>query len=199
MFQLFESVKIENGHVFAWDLHWNRMQHSARILWQDELRFPSLHADLLQFNAKGLFKCKIKYSQKNYSLEIHPYQKRKLKHLHIVEDNEIDYRLKFYNRTCFEKHTKTLSSHADILIVKDNLLTDTSYSNIVLWNGTEWHTPKWPLLCGTRREALLQKHLLVEKDITLRDLKFYTKISLINAMLDIGELELDIKQQIILP
>lgn len=199
MFPLFESVKIENGHISNWDKHWKRMQNSARGLWGKELHFPTLYHELTRFSSPGLFKCKIKYNPFQYSIDVHAYQKRKLEYLQIVVDDDIDYSLKFTNRMCFEKHTQLLSVQKDILIVKHGFLSDTSYSNIALWNGNEWHTPQSPLLFGIRREVLLQEKKLIERNIALNDLVNYQKISLINAMLDLGEVELDIQQLINFP
>ena len=51
------------------------------------------------------------------------------------------------------------------LIVKDGYLTDTSIANIALYDGYTWFTPAHPLLRGTKRAELLNKQLIVEKDI----------------------------------
>jgi len=71
----------------------------------------------------------------------------------------------------------------EILIIKQNLITDTSFSNITFFDGTRWITPSSPLLAGTMRSFLIQKQVIVEKEIRVTDLKDFEKARLINAML----------------
>jgi 4-amino-4-deoxychorismate lyase len=78
----------------------------------------------------------------------------------------------------------------EAVIIKNNRITDTTYANLALWNGSEWHTPLYPLLKGTKRQLLLQSNQIVEQDILVTDLMRYQKVSLINAMLELGELEI---------
>jgi 4-amino-4-deoxychorismate lyase len=78
-------------------------------------------------------------------------------------------------------------NHDDILIVKNGLITDTSYSNVAFFDGQLWFTPHQPLLPGTARARLLHEGCLQEAKITLTDLHRFEKCSLINAMLPLGE------------
>ena len=74
----------------------------------------------------------------------------------------------------------------DVLIVKDGCLTDTSIANVALYDGKMWCTPSHPLLRGTKRAELLDKKIIVEKDIPQAHLGKYSKIMLFNAMIDWG-------------
>ena len=71
----------------------------------------------------------------------------------------------------------------EIIIVKNGRLTDTSYSNIALFDGNRWVTPAHPLLKGTMRQSLIDKGLLEEKDIMAEDFPKYLEVRLINAMM----------------
>lgn len=51
--------------------------------------------------------------------------------------------------------------------------------------------PKRPLLYGTKRASLLDKRLIKEADITLDVLRKACKVSLFNAMIEFGEIEID--------
>ncbi len=75
----------------------------------------------------------------------------------------------------------------DILIVKNGIITDTSFSNIAFFDGKQWKTPKSPLLKGTCRERLLCEQKIFEKDINLNDLSNYKCYKLINAMRDLSD------------
>jgi 4-amino-4-deoxychorismate lyase len=69
----------------------------------------------------------------------------------------------------------------DIIIIKNGLVTDTSFSNICFYDGTRWLTPAKPLLKGTMRAYLLSKNLIIEKDISVEIIKSYKKLRFINA------------------
>lgn len=79
-----------------------------------------------------------------------------------------------------------------ILIVRNNHLTDTSYTNIALYDGEQWFTPSTPLLCGTMRQRLLDCGLLQEREIMVSDIPKYQYISLFNAMIPLGEVILPV-------
>ena len=81
----------------------------------------------------------------------------------------------------------------DIIIVKHGLLTDTSFTNLAIFDGKHWVTPRHPLLPGTKRAALLDKGMIQKADITLEDLRNTNKVSLFNAMIDFGEIEIAIE------
>ena len=46
---------------------------------------------------------------------------------------------------------------------------------------------------GTKRAALLDKGMIQKADITLEDLRNTNKVSLFNAMIDFGEIEIAIE------
>ena len=96
-------------------------------------------------------------------------------------------------RTCnLYDDNNTRDSNFDILIVKNGLITDTSYSNIILYDGKEWVTPESFLLNGVKRQHLLNKCIIKEMKVRTVDLKNFKKISLINAMLEPRDIEIDI-------
>ena len=80
----------------------------------------------------------------------------------------------------------------EIVIVQQNHLTDTSYTNIALFDGELWITPSTPLLNGTRRKQLLNAGKIIEREVLVTDLNSFQSISLINAMIDLEELVLPV-------
>ncbi|RUM56328.1 MAG: 4-amino-4-deoxychorismate lyase, partial [Nautilia sp.] len=74
--------------------------------------------------------------------------------------------------------------------VKNGLITDTTISNLAFFDGNNWITPKTPLLKGTKREELIQKGFLKEKEIKIEDIKHFKKFAMMNAI--IGFYEKDI-------
>ena len=116
-----------------------------------------------------------------------PYTPRKINTLRLVDGHDIDYALKYADRSALERLREMRDSCDDILIVKDGCLTDTSYSNIVLENSHGLFTPDTCLLNGVRRRHLLATGQIRETRITPADLSTYNRLYLINALLDISD------------
>jgi len=146
--------------------------------------------ELKQFQHAGLFKCKVYYSLYEHRIEFSAYERKEIHSLHVIKNDEIDYPFKFTDRSMFENISLN-DKYSEIIFCKNGLITDTRYSNLALWNGLEWHTPERPLLQGCRRASLLDQGRLIAKNISIDDLASYQKISLINAMLDLGEIEIE--------
>jgi 4-amino-4-deoxychorismate lyase len=193
MFPLFETIKIKHQKVFLFDDHLARMKHSIKALSGRDLQIELNEKIILQaIKNDDLFKCRILYSEQEYQIEISTYEKRHIEKIVFINDDDISYPLKFTDKNCFFKHTKNLPATTEPIFIVEGFLTDSSYSNIALWNGNEWHTPKEPLFFGVRRNVLLNENLIVEKDISIKDMHQYQKISFINAMLDLEELEIEL-------
>ena len=71
--------------------------------------------------------------------------------------------------------------------MKNGYITDTSFSNIIFFDGANWITPSTPLLEGTKIKELLEKKIISEQEIKLKDLIKFSKAKLINAMIDIDD------------
>jgi 4-amino-4-deoxychorismate lyase len=111
---------------------------------------------------------------------------RKFQNFKIVY-SDIEYNFKYENR---EKLNSLKTDEADeVIIIKDGLVTDTTISNLAFFDGKDWFTPKTPLLKGTKREELIEKGFLITKDIKDKDIKKYSKIAMINAILEFYEIE----------
>lgn len=121
-----------------------------------------------------------------------PYSMRKIRTLRIVDGGDIDYRFKSADRSALNRLMEQRGECDDIIIVKNGLLTDTSFTNVALFDGVQWLTPRCPLLKGTRRAALLDNGQISEADIPLSSLRKFSRIRLFNAMIPFGQLELDI-------
>jgi 4-amino-4-deoxychorismate lyase len=86
---------------------------------------------------------------------------------------------------------------SDALFVKNGFITDTSFSNIALFDGKKWYTPVTPLLKGTKREYYIENKIIFERKIKVANLDKYWKVRMINAMLDM-ENEMDIPVECII-
>ena len=196
MFPLFESIKIKDGKIFHLDLHQERMDESYHQYYgKTNIHQLEKIIHTQGIPKEGTFKCRLSYHRDECKIEMDSYLKKDIKSLRIVKCDELDYELKFTDRKKFN-HLKDQNLDVDeILILKNDFLTDSSYSNIIFWNGIEWHTPSTPLLKGIQRKYLLSRNLINEREISVSDLGKYKKIGLINAMMDFEEMPIiDIKQ-----
>ena len=96
-------------------------------------------------------------------------------HIHII------------NRLCSIIPLKKKGECDDILIIKNGLITDTSFTNIVLENEDGLFTPTSYLLEGTKRRALLETGRIKETIVKPEDLGNYSKLYLINAMITLED------------
>jgi 4-amino-4-deoxychorismate lyase len=188
---LLETIRFHKARFENLSFHSARMNRSRRDLFgcQDRIDLEKvLHGIDKPKNIQMIYKCRILYAQTIQTIQFEPYSMRSIQFLKLIEDNEIDYSYKWNDRKSLNKYVEQLNSinqsiHKDILIIKNGLITDTSYSNILLNDGKYWFTPSEPLLRGTQREFLLDKQLISEKKIFLSDLKYFQQAMLINSML----------------
>ena len=187
MCQLTEAIKVFDGKIFNVDLHSERLNRARKDLFGpvDEIHLEEI-LNIPDYAGKGLFKCRITYAEEINKIEWLAYKQRNIKTLKLVRGDDTEYSYKFNDRRGFEKLLKenNCSEHDAIIIVKEKRVTDTHFSNIVMFNGKEWHTPLHPLLIGTKRAELLRDGIISEKDISASDFYNYEKVKLINAMMD---------------
>ncbi len=185
---LLESIKVKNRKFCNISYHNERFNRSRQELFNssDTLYLEEIIQIPSTLN-KGVFKCRVIYSKQIKKIEFLPYSFTGIQNLKIVFDDNINYNHKYSNRDCFDKHLKNNPGFDDILIVKNGLITDTSYSNIVFNDGKRWVTPSTPLLRGTKRARLLKEKIIFEEKITIKNLQFFEEARLINAMIDLED------------
>ncbi len=184
--KLLETIKIVDGKILHVNYHQERLERSMMTLnYHHNYKLSSL----LHPPKKGTYRCRVVYDDMNIEVEYIPYTLKKIRSLKIVEDNSIEYSLKYENRDALNALFKLKDDCDDIAIIKNGYLTDTTIANIALFNGEQWHTPKQPLLCGTTRQRLLENGTIVERDISLSSIPSYKKCAVFNAMTDFVELE----------
>lgn len=193
MHQFVETIRIEGGKAMNLPLHEARMNatrahfapHAAPISLQQWLDDAPLSEERVKarvvYDADGV--CETTFQT---------YKQREIQWLRMVEDNDISYTFKSTDRHELD-HLLALRDGCDeVLIVKNGLITDTSFTNVAFFDGHKWFTPAQPLLNGTMRQCLLQRGELTETQITPASLASFQRIMLFNAMIGAHELELPI-------
>ena len=182
--KLLETIRFENGRFANLKLHQQRMNTSRKELFNASPidLFSLLQASTFE-SSPGLFKCRIIYSQQIETIEFIPYQIPNIKSLKLVVNDSLDYSHKYLNRKLLEKLFSQKGTCDDIVIVKDGFVTDTSFANVLFFNGKNWLTPAKPLLKGTQRQFLLENEQIGTADIHPSHLKYFQKMRLVNAMI----------------
>ena len=188
MYRFIESIKVEDQQIFLLDFHQKRVNETfAHFGKEGSLNLEKIF-NSLEHNENGLYKFRITYDlEKNHTTQLIPYAIPEIKKFQLVENNCFDYPFKFENRKEFEK-MKTKTANAEIIIVKNNHITDTSYSNLLFLKNKEWFTPSSYLLNGVQRQNLLENKKIKTIDITLQNLKEFSHFQLINAMNDFDDM-----------
>ena len=177
---MLETIAIRNGVVQNLSYHLKRMKASGFIPKTIMLDIPN---DCLL----GVVKCRIIYRQSIDSLCFEKYNLRRIEQVKLVEANNLSYNRKYANRESLNAFVNQYPLADDIIFIKQGLVTDSSFANIVIdYKGTLL-TPKNPLLNGTKRQWLLDNKKIQEEDISVDMLLNANAIFYINAMIELGE------------
>lgn len=187
MSRLLESIKVYNKRLYNLEYHNLRMNKSRAELFNikeqiDLNKIISVPDDL----SNELYKCRIVYSADIISVSFQKYITKKIDSLQIVNDDVIDYSYKYEDRTIFENHLSKTNAD-EILIIKNGLVTDTSYTNVVFYDGIKYFTPASPLLKGTKRARLIVDGIVQEEEIRLNEVRKFKFVYLVNALLELKE------------
>ena len=180
---MFETLCIRNG--IAENIPWHRQRlESAYITLFGKAPGFELE-DIINVTPeyrRGIFRCRLDYDRHHWEIQFTPYVMKEIDSLQLVEDNTLDYRHKYADRSRLDNLFALRGHCDDVLVVKNGRITDTSMANVILWNGQEWLTPTTPLLEGTCRARLLSQGRIRATEIRAADLWSFSEVRLINAM-----------------
>ena len=178
----FETIKCEDFEVFNLDYHQKRVANTI-----------GLNINLQEYInpiSEELLRCKLIYDENGVVDVLYfPYKKREIKSFKIIFDNEIEYSKKYLNRAKLDELYEKRDDCDEVIIIKNEIVTDTTIANIAIFYENSWITSKNCLLGGTTRARLLEEKKLLEKDITLDMLKNASKVALMNAMIGFDEIK----------
>lgn len=188
MCRFIETIKIEKRAVFNLDYHQKRMTRTMAHFFPDaDVPVLGEIIKIPDWTDESLFKCRIIYGAEIEKIEFEKYSPRAINTLKVVMEDQIDYSFKFADRSRIQQLLNKKGNCDDILIVSNHRITDTSYCNILFFDGNRWITPEFPLLHGTCRQRLLGSGRITARKINIAELQSFSKFMLINAMLDFDE------------
>lgn len=194
--QFVETIKIKDGEAQAIAYHQDRMERTINRFFPSlcGASMPSLRQLIRPTADMDFYKARVVYGRQGVeAVEYAPYAMREISSLQVVEDDTIIYDYKSTDRSRLNALVAQRGNCDEIIIVKHGLLTDTSFTNLAIYDGERWLTPRRPLLLGTKRAALLNEGVVQEADIAVDDLRKASKVSLFNAMIEFGEREVSIE------
>lgn len=185
MYPLFESVCVARAAVQHGRYHEARFEASYRELFGKKPGFSLWEGLSLQgADPAKTYKLRIRYNQDGTLWELDEYRPRLPETLRLVADDTVDYALKYSDRRALDRLAARAGSAGDVLIVRQGLVTDSTYCNILFWDGREVVTPRTPLLRGTCRARLLAENRIGEADIPAEGFNRYRAFQLVNALND---------------
>ena len=184
MLEFLESIKIVDRAPVNIDLHQLRLEQTFKKF------FPSHRPFQLNkiiatnsYNQEQIYKFRIVYSADKYSTDYSIYKPKQIEKFGLVEIDAFEYSYKFADRNFFQDLLSQRPDCQDLILVKNGLITDSTYANLIFSVGHNWFTPDTPLLPGTKRAQLLKAGIITKKRITLNNYKEYQYVSQINSML----------------
>jgi 4-amino-4-deoxychorismate lyase len=193
MYRFVETLMCKQAQMPLLNDHLNRMIRTceAHKIQVPDLDYLKQELDLLNVESETL-KLRILYGEQGYQITAQPYQKFIPEQLYLLNANHIHYPYKYLDRHDIQELKKQVPPDSDIIMLQDGRITDASYANLVFWDDFTWWTPRKPLFEGIRRQHLLRTGQIHEREIGPDALKYFTRVGLINALLDLGESELSI-------
>ncbi len=176
-----ETIRAIDGKIFHLNYHQKRYESVLNSLGCSN--FKELK-DYIKPPHVGKFRCRIVYNKETLHVEYIEYKKRDINSLKLIYNDDIEYSRKSTCRDEIDKLFTCRENCDDILIVKNNYITDTSIANIALYKDGLWFTPLEPLLQGTTRQRLIDEVKIIEKMIKVDELSEYSQVALLNAMID---------------
>ena len=185
--EFIETMLVKNGDILNLEYHLKRIEKTAKYFKWKNREWRVENREWRVENRK--WRVRVTYNEKGINkIETFPIKKRNFKKFKLVEIN-FDYSFKYKNRKPFSALHSKFSNIDEFILIKNHLITDTTISNLAFFTGSEWLTPKYPLLKGTKREELIDKGFLKEANIHKSDLKYFKKIAMINAIVGFMEIE----------
>lgn len=191
-----ETICIDRARLQNVRSHLDRIKRTRNEFFQSRNTddFEKLIESIPPITDSEKYKLRIEYNSKILKYSLEPYTPRKISAMYFVEAADLQYNFKFCNRKDLLLLKASCKPETEIIITQNSFVTDTTYSNLAFYRKGKWFTPETYLLPGTKRNTLIKKGELQTAQIHRNDVKEFEKVSLINAMLDLGDLVFPTKE-----
>lgn len=184
---LLETIRVEDGRYCNPGYHQVRMDRSRESLFPGSGPLDIIEISVPDGASTGIRKCRIIYGNEIKTVEFMHYIQKTVRNFKLVEADNLDYKMKYLDRSDIDELQNKYPDYDEIILVKNGRITDTSFSNLAFLSGKQWFTPDEPILHGTCRQRLIDHQILFPMRICPGDLRLFSHVSMINAMLGLGD------------
>lgn len=183
MSRLVESIRISQGKFWNLDLHEARANLSRKTLFgiSEPINLRASLADKIPAG-RATCKCRVLYGESVEEISITPYRIRSVHSAMAVICDDIDYSFKYEERPALDKLFALREMCSEIIIIKNGLVTDAYYYNLLFEKSGRLFTPATPLLAGVQRQKMLSESSVQATDIKAEDMAKYDRVHFINAL-----------------
>ena len=190
MTRLIESIRIYNGSAELLARHQQRVESAYLHIFDS--KSPLALDKIIARNPppiSGLYKLRVEYDEKTFEMEYIPYSTPQFHSYRLaIIPSDFDYRFKYADRALFDLITRETEPGMLPILVRDGMITDSTFTNLVFRKGDTLFTPITPLLKGVQISKLIDDGSVKPSIIAQADIKLYDEIIPTNAMNPLGEM-----------
>lgn len=180
---LFETLAINNGRILNLDYH-NRRFKQGQLFLHCQTMIDDI-ANIVnisdEFDNKFI-RCRVTYDKHDIKVKYFDYIPKNIQSFKLIECNDIDYTYKYDDRNLLNDLLSQKGDCDEIIIIKNNFVSDCSVGNLLFLKDDIWYTPNTPLLKGVQRAYLLDVGKIHLTAIHKNDICQYKKVMMINAL-----------------
>lgn len=195
MSRFIETIQFSNGELQNLKYHNNRFNNCRREFFGIKKNIDL--GEIIKaesFITTKTYRITVLFSENIDNISSIEYKRKPINSLKFVESPaDFDYSHKYADRSEIERLLLHKQGCDDIIILKNNLITDISFANIVFYDGSKYLTPALPLLKGTKRQKLIDEKRLSEVEIRKNDIHLFKYCGIINAMLDAEDYKIEMR------
>jgi len=183
LIMLFETLAINNGRILNLDYH-NRRFKQGQLFLHCQKMIDDV-ADIIHIDddfKDNLIRCRITYDKHDIKVKYFDYIPKNIQSFKLIECNDIDYTYKYDDRNLLNDLLSQKGDCDEIIIIKNNFVSDCSVGNLLFLKDDIWYTPNTPLLKGVQRAYLLDVGKIHLTTIHKNDICQYKKVMMINAL-----------------
>lgn len=189
--QLVETIQVRDGQLKNLEYHNKRFNTSRLELFGlDDFQSLENIIKIPSECSEGIFRCRVVYEKEIQEVTFTPYIYKEIKTLKLVDIGDWNYSFKYADRSFMNDLLTENKDFDEVIMTQHGFITDCTIANLAFWDGSNWFTPSTQLLKGTKRQQLLDRQEITEKEIKIEDLGKYEGVCLINAFRDLSRTSL---------
>lgn len=185
--KLLETIYLKDGQWQNIVYHNQRFNETRKAIFDnDETKDLT---DLIEIPSEyktGDFRCRMIYEGEIESINFIKYNQKEIKKLRLIDIENWNYQYKYADRSFLNKLLEENPDVDEVIMTKNGFITDCTIANLAFYDGKNWFTPSTPLLKGTKRQQLLDKQMITEREIRVPDISQYEGVCLINCFRELS-------------